>query len=101
MIYCVDIDGTICTKEVDPAKAQPFKERIEQINKLYDEGHTIYYDTARGNVTHRKWHDITAQQLKDWGAKYHLLRCGKKIHADVYIDDKSISDKEYFNDSRG
>ena len=48
--YVVDIDGTICDWEAgrDYTLASPFLERIQAINKLYDEGHTIKYYTARG-----------------------------------------------------
>ena len=47
--YCVDIDGTICTPTVgrDYHKAEPWKERIKVLNKLYDEGNYIIYFTAR------------------------------------------------------
>ena len=40
MKYIVDIDGTICTWEKDGCyeNAQPFKNRIEVINRLYDDG---------------------------------------------------------------
>ena len=39
MRYCFDIDGTICTptKGRDYESAQPFKSRIDTINKLYNE----------------------------------------------------------------
>ena len=47
--YCVDIDGTICTPTVgrDYHKAEPWKDRIKVLNKLYDEGNYIIYFTAR------------------------------------------------------
>ena len=47
--YCIDIDGTICTPTVgrDYHKAQPCKDRIKVINKLYDEGNYVIYFTAR------------------------------------------------------
>ena len=49
MRYCIDIDGTICTPTVgrDYHKAEPWKDRIEVLIKLYDEGHYIIYFTAR------------------------------------------------------
>ncbi len=55
VIY-VDIDETICHRETsvdfgvthDYTKAKPIQENIEKINKLYDEGNTIVYWTARG-----------------------------------------------------
>ena len=51
MTYVFDIDGTICS--LTPSKyeeAEPFPERIEKINSLYDQGHTIIFQTARGWV---------------------------------------------------
>ena len=53
MIIYVDIDETICTKSEDLnyANAKPIRERIERINKLFDQGNTIIYWTARGTVT--------------------------------------------------
>ena len=51
MRYCVDIDGTICTLTPDPKTyedAEPWNDRIQTINKLYDEGNHITYFTARG-----------------------------------------------------
>ena len=54
MRYVVDIDGTICTpgptEEMRYEQAMPIQDRIDKINKLYDEGHTIVYLTARGMV---------------------------------------------------
>ena len=45
MRYCFDIDGTICTpgtcKSCQYEGATPKKDRIEYVNKLYDEGHYI------------------------------------------------------------
>ena len=49
MTYVFDIDGTICTTtDGDYALAKPLKDRIAMVNKLYDEGHTIVFQTARG-----------------------------------------------------
>lgn len=96
MIYCVDIDGTICSLEEDPSKAKPFKERIKIINDLYDQGNWIIYETARGSVTGIDWRDKTAKQLKKWGAKYNQLRTGVKIYANWYIDDRAFEADEFF-----
>ena len=42
MTYVFDIDGTLCTKtDGDYTKAEPYKNRIKTINRLYDEGKTI------------------------------------------------------------
>ena len=50
MTYVFDIDGTICTKVTDGdySKAEPIQDRIDLVNNLYDEGHTIVFQTARG-----------------------------------------------------
>jgi hypothetical protein len=51
-VYVVDIDGTICINgDCSSCKYEgstPIPERIEKINSLYYEGHTIKYFTARG-----------------------------------------------------
>ena len=50
MRYCFDIDGTICTPTIgrDYHLAEPFYDRIEIINELYEREHYIIYFTARG-----------------------------------------------------
>jgi hypothetical protein len=39
--------------------AQPIKENIEKINKLYDSGYTIVYLTVRG---YKVWTDVVSVQ---------------------------------------
>lgn len=99
MIIYVDIDDTICYREekdqLDYTQSIPYTERITKINKLYNEGHTIVYWTARGTKTGINWFTITHKQLIEWGCKFHELRLGKP-HYDLYIDDKSINSEEYF-----
>ncbi len=96
MIIYVDIDSTICTNtEGEYEKAKPFKQNIEKINKLYDEGNTIIYWTARGTVTGIDWQELTEKQLKEWGAKYHECRLGKP-HFDIYICDKVVNEAQFF-----
>ena len=95
-IYCFDIDGTICT--ITDSKyddAAPLKGRIAMINRLYSEGHTIKYFTARGSTTGIDWSTDTEKQLSDWGAKYHELHFGKP-HYDMYVGDKALNDKVFF-----
>ena len=57
MRYVIDIDGTICipgpTEETRYEQALPIQDRIYKINKLYDEGNTIVYLTARGMGRHK------------------------------------------------
>jgi hypothetical protein len=89
MIIYVDIDGTICDTVGGYANAKPNHENIAKINKLFDEGHTIIYWTARGKVTGLNWNELTIQQLNDWGCKYHDVVMNSKPAYDLLIDDKS------------
>lgn len=94
-IYYVDIDETICEtpQPRDYFKSKPIKENIEKINKLYDEGNTIVYWTARGSRTQINWYDLTKSQLVEWGAKHHELRVDKPYY-DLFIDDKNLRIEE-------
>lgn len=99
MIIYVDIDDTIChydnSLEKNYNNAIPYLERIEKINKLYDEGNTIIYWTARGTVTKINWFNVTLTQLNKWKCKFHELRMGKPAY-DLFIDDKNINSESYF-----
>ena len=88
----VDIDGTIFKRRMnrDYEKSKPISDRINKINKLYDDGHEICYWTARGTVSGIDWHELTKKQLYDAGAKYHKLIMGKPEY-DIFIDDKNIN----------
>tara|TARA_R110000765_G_scaffold252651_5_gene353936 strand:+ start:1199 stop:1480 length:282 start_codon:yes stop_codon:yes gene_type:complete len=57
MKYVVDIDGTVCKEVGSVIGRTPYIDRINQINKLYDEGHTIVYMTARGLNSGRGDHE--------------------------------------------
>lgn len=99
MIIYVDIDDTICyrnNKTLDYQDSIPYLERICKINKLYDEGHTIIYWTARGTLTQKNWFQITYDQLITWNAKFTELRMGKPVY-DLFIDDKNINSETYFS----
>ena len=99
MKYVIDIDGTICKEVGKVIGRPPYKDRIEKINKLYDEGHTIVYLTARGLKSGRgelHYRPITEQQLEEWGCKYHELAF-KTHDADLFIADKAINDKDFFD----
>ncbi len=90
MIYIVDIDGTICKQEIesDYTTSYPLRCRIEKINDLFDQGHTIIYWTARGMRSNKDWSELTKTQLTDWNCKYHDLKMNKPMY-DVWIDDKA------------
>lgn len=54
MIYVIDIDGTICDKDICGEDGNyelsiPKKDRITKINELYDAGHVIKYLTVTWN----------------------------------------------------
>ena len=94
--YIVDIDNTICiSNNSDYANSKPIFERIAKINKLYDEGHTIIYWTARGGNSGIDWTDKTHSQLAAWGCRYNEIRMNKPVY-DMWIDDKAINSEEYF-----
>lgn len=101
MIYCVDIDGTICrTQGANYASAEPLASRIRHINALFDDGHEVVYFTARGTMTGIDYGELTRNQLKRWGVRYTRLVLGKPA-ADIYIDDKALHDSEFFGDELG
>ena len=76
MIIYVDIDETICfyERERNYSQAVPSHNNISKINKLYDEGNTIIYWTARGATTGIDWTEVTISQLEEWNCKYHELK---------------------------
>jgi len=106
MIYVFDIDGTICesTGGSDYVDAVPITDRIEIVNRLYDSGNTIIFQTARGMgrsgnspaYAHSAFYSFTKQQLETWGVKFHALFLGKPA-GDVYVDDKGMRDINFFS----
>ena len=100
MRYAFDIDGTICTNREEVRKEkkddtltcrdmEPYSERIQIVNDLYDQGHEIIYWTGRGATTGISWRDLTKSQLKEWGCKYHKLSIGEKPNYELLICDKT------------
>ena len=109
MTYVFDIDGTICKKlceleNQDYRDSTPYENRIAKVNNLYDQGHVIIYQTARGmgrsennpQKAIENFYSMTAEQLKKWGCKYHMLFLGKPA-GDFYVDDKGINDEDFFS----
>ena len=95
--FCFDLDDTLCkTNGCDYDNSQPYIERINLVNKLYNEGHTIFIDSAMGSGTGIYWTEKTKKQLDSWGLKYHKVRCGRKFAADIYVDDKAFNSEDYF-----
>ena len=67
------------------------------VNRLYDEGFEIIFFTARymgrfGQDVKRVYdhgYEMTLQQLKRWGFKFHKLYLGKPSHH-ILVDDKAL-----------
>ena len=104
MIYVFDIDNTMCeTVNSDYKNSIPIKERIDSINELYENGHTIIFNTARGMgrtrdnilLVYEMFFEMTKNQLDSWGVKYDKLFMGKPS-GDIYVDDKGIKDDRFF-----
>ena len=102
--FVIDIDGTICSNTGGAyTLSDPSLSRIKKVNKLYDDGHTIIFNTARGmgrfdNDSEKacaEFYDFTKKQLESWGVKFHYLFLGKPS-GDLYIDDKGILADDYF-----
>ena len=96
----IDIDSTICNTDDNLGEKKydfstPIYERINKVNKLYDEGNKITYWTARGSGSGNNYETITKESLKSWGCKYHNILFGKPSY-DKYIDDKSFNVDSYW-----
>jgi uncharacterized HAD superfamily protein len=88
MQIIIDMDGTVCTEEktFSRSMAKPLPGAIENINKLYTEGHTIIIYTARTWMEF----EMTSEWLKINNVKYHQLMMGKPI-GDLWIDDRALN----------
>jgi uncharacterized HAD superfamily protein len=93
MIYCFDIDGTLCVetrKWWDYKNAEPIPESIEKVKrKFYDDGHTIILYTARFEEDRK----VTTDWLVKYKVPFHRLVMDKPF-ADVYVDNnmKKVED---------
>jgi hypothetical protein len=101
LTYVFDLDGTLCTiAGLEYEKAIPLLSRIDHVNSLYDRGHTIIVQTARGwsdSKNREAVYDLTKSQLDLWGLRYHHLYVATKAPGDLYVDDKGISAHVYFS----
>lgn len=93
-VFCFDLDGTICSEACAYEAAQPMPLIVDKINSLYRQGHRIIIATARGAASKTCWRELTEQQLKAWGIKYHELVTTKPF-ADHYIDNKAMDVLEF------
>ena len=101
MRYIIDIDGTICkTEGLNYKESIPCPERIEYFNTLFDQGENeIIYCTGRGALSGEDFGELTENQIKGWGVKYHRLSFNKEP-GDCYIDDKAKNAGLLFNEPR-
>ncbi|OGE78340.1 MAG: hypothetical protein A2751_03050 [Candidatus Doudnabacteria bacterium RIFCSPHIGHO2_01_FULL_46_14] len=95
---CFDIDGVLRTQtDGDYENAQPIKEAIDFINKLYNEGFwiTLYTSSFMGRAkndqkaAYEAGFAFNKKQLAGWGVKYHELFMGKPP-TDLLIDDRAL-----------
>jgi hypothetical protein len=97
MIYYIDIDGTICiTEGTNYTTAIPIPNRIQEVNKLYEDGHTVVYWTARGTGSGTDLYALTLKQLKGWGCKFTTLKTGKPVY-DLFVEDRSMHPDNFFS----
>ena len=103
MIYCFDLDNTLCiTYDKKYDESLPNIEMIDRVNHLYKEGHMIVIHTARGMGTfsgnlHKVYQEHfvrTKKQLESWGVMFHDLVLGKPSY-DFFIDDKNLKIDEF------
>lgn len=95
-IFCFDFDGTLFeTEGTDYSSSKPILSRIARVNELAKAGHKIILFTARGSKTGIDWSNVTEKQALDAGLIFDELLFGKPA-ADHYIDDKGISDSDFF-----
>lgn len=97
MIYCFDLDGTLCTsvENSNYELAEPDVIVINEINRLHEQGDVIKIMTARGCVSNKDYTELTNHQLSIWGVKYNELIMNKKPHANIFIDDRGINISEW------
>ena len=95
MVIYIDVDETVCMtagkKDCarDYSLAVPIRKNIAKANKLYNNGHTIVYWTARGGHSGLNWKQFTEYQLTNWKCKYTRIEKQKKPSYDLFICDKT------------
>ena len=99
MVYCFDIDGTICTDvlESNPQDAVPNHQAIDEINKLYNSGNKILIFTSRHHYGEFK--ELTLRQLRSWKVNYHELIYRDKPKYDILIDSKSMNSSTWLRNA--
>ena len=83
------------TVGTDYEMSEPIDSRIDLVNQMFDDGWKIIIFTARGTLSGIDHENLTKRQLSNWGVKHHQLILGKPA-ADLYVDDKGVSDVSFF-----
>ena len=100
MKYCFDIDGTICTfTDGNYEIALPYLDRIQHVNELISLGNEVIFHTARGSETGIDWCEFTIKQLIKWCITNPKIYFGKPS-VDLYVDDRGVSDLDYFQSNK-
>ena len=99
-IWLIDIDGTVCddipneTPELFET-AGVYPDALEQVNKWYDAGDTVYFFTARLEE-HR---EATEEWMEKHGFKYHgilfnkpRIKNGETYH---WVDNRPVKATQY------
>jgi hypothetical protein len=97
VIIAVDADGTLFDSPNWPEIAMVNVPLIEKLIKLQEYGHKIILWTCReGDVLHE-----ALDKMREWGLLFDAInedildRSGRKVTADVYIDDRSLAPEEF------
>ena len=95
-----DVDDTVMfqDKPSDYQICKPIVGMKNYVNAMFDDGHEIYFYTARGMGRYNNdadlaighFYDLTWKQLTEFGFKFHGLILGKPNY-DVLVDDKAYN----------
>jgi|TARA_R110000751_G_scaffold43259_1_gene99945 hypothetical protein len=97
--FAFDLDNTLVkTIGKDYENSTPIPKAIEKVNRLFNDGHKILIESARGASSGIDWLTVTIKQLKEFGIPYHHVRVGVKATADYFIDDKGINAQDWMDD---
>lgn len=101
----VDVDGTILqAKNRDYENAEEKSEIIQKLNSLHENGWTVIYFTARGQLSkngnmkriEKENRPILEKWLSDHSVKYdYLLFC--KPYGAWYLDDKALNPQDFLS----
>jgi len=100
MLISVDYDGTICEKAF-PEVGVPMEGAIETLKDLVAAGHLLILNTCREDEKRRAYLTEAVSFMKSHGVEFASVnqnrpedefreKPGRKVYADVYIDDRNF-----------